>query len=336
MQRVANTLLLALFSALLPIASLHAQGTGDTSYAGTTAWGDPDLQGLWTNATLTPMERPVELGNKAFFTEEDVQAMNAPPEPEPEPAGDTAEDVSAPVAGGNVGAFNPVWLDMGETLLSTRQTSLIVDPPNGRVQIKDSALQARDYRMQHLEDDYLNHTVWDRCITRGVPGSMLPAAYNNAYRIIQTPDDVAILHEMIHEVRIIPLKKFAHNSERIKSWMGDSVAHWEDSTLVVETTNFNDRGMIANSGAGGRLKGVPVTEDLHLVERFTRTSEDTIIWEVRITDPTIYVQPFTISMPLTHDPDYDIYEYACHEGNHAISNILSAGREREAREAGER
>lgn len=333
MQRVANTLLIALFSALLPIAPLYAQDAGDTSYAGTTAWGDPDLQGLWTNATLTPMERPVELGNKAYFTEEDVKAMQAPPEPEPEPAGDKAEEVSVPVAGGNIGAFNAVWLDMGETLLSTRQTSLIVDPPNGRAQIRDSAMQVRDYRMQHLEDDYLNHTVWDRCITRGVPGSMLPAAYNNAYRIIQTPDHVVIMHEMIHEVRIIPLKKFTHNDEKIKSWMGDSVARWEGDTLVVETTNFNDRGMIANSGAGGRLKGVPVTEDLHLVERFTRTGEDTIIWEVRITDPTIYAQPFTISMPLTSDPDYTIYEYACHEGNHAIANILSAGREREAREA---
>lgn len=333
MQRAANTLLIALFSALLPIAPLHAQGAGDTSYAGTTAWGDPDLQGLWTNATLTPMERPVELGNKAFFTEEDVQAMQAPPEPEP--AGDKAEEVSAPVAGGNVGGFNAVWLDMGGALLSTRQTSLIVDPPNGRAQIRDSAMQDRDYRMQHLEDDYLNHTVWDRCITRGVPGSMLPAAYNNAYRIIQTPDHIAIMHEMIHEVRIIPLDKSVHNDEKIKSWMGDSVAHWEGNTLVVETINFNDRGMIANSGAGGRLKGVSVTEDLHLVERFTRIDEGTIIWEVTISDPEIYLQPFTISMPLSHDPDYDIYEYACHEGNHAILNILNAGREREAREAAE-
>ena len=333
MQRAANALLITLFSALLPITSLYAQGAGDKSYAGTTAWGDPDLQGLWTNATMTPMERPVELGTKAFFTEEEVQAMNAPAPAEPEPAADKAAEIKAPEAGGNVGGFNAVWLDMGGALLSTRQTSLIVDPSNGRVQIKEVAMQARNNRMAHLEDDYLNPTVWDRCITRGVPGAMLPAAYNNAYRIIQTPDHIAILHEMIHEVRIIPLKKSAHNSDRIKSWMGDSVAHWEGNTLVVETKNFNDRGMIANSGAGGRLKGVAVTEDLHLVERFTRTAEDTIIWEVRITDPTIYAQPFTISMPLTSDPDYTIYEYACHEGNHAISNILSAGREREAREA---
>ena len=332
-RRAANTLLITLFSALLPIASLHAQGVGETSYDGTTAWGDPDLQGLWTNESRTPMERPVELGNKAFFTEEDVQAMRAAAEPAP--VDTISDEVSVPVAGGNVGAHSAIWLDQGEALLSTRQTSLIVDPPNGRAPLRDSAWQARENRLQHLEDDYLNFTPWDRCITRGVPGAMLPAAYNNAYRIIQTPDHVAIMHEMIHEVRIIPLDKADHNDERIKLWMGDSVARWEGTTLVVETTNFHGRGMIANSGGGGRLRGVSVTEDLHLVERFTRIDEDTIIWEVTITDPDIYTQPFTISMPMTNDPDYVIYEYACHEGNQAIRNILSAGREREKREAAE-
>jgi len=332
-RRAANTLLITLFSALLPFASLHAQGLGETSYDGTTAWGDPDLQGLWTNESRTPMERPVELGNKAFFTEEDVQAMRAAAEPAP--VDTISDEVSVPVAGGNVGAHSAIWLDQGEALLSTRQTSLIVDPPNGRAPLRDSAWQARENRLQHLEDDYLNFTPWDRCITRGVPGAMLPAAYNNAYRLIQTPDHIAIMHEMIHEVRIIPLDKADHNDERIKLWMGDSVARWEGTTLVVETTNFHGRGMIANSGGGGRLRGVSVTEDLHLVERFTRIDEDTIIWEVTITDPDIYTQPFTISMPMTNDPDYVIYEYACHEGNQAIRNILSAGREREKREAAE-
>jgi hypothetical protein len=228
-RRAANTLLITLFTALLPIASLHAQGVGETSYDGTTAWGDPDLQGLWTNETRTPMERPVELGNKAFFTEEDVQAMRAAAEPAPVET--ISDEVSVPVAGGNVGAHSAIWLDQGEALLSTRQTSLIVDPLNGRAPLRDSAWQAREYRLQHLEDDYLNFTPWDRCITRGVPGAMLPAAYNNAYRIIQTPDHVAIMHETIHEVRIIPLDKADHNDERIKLWMGDSVArgkepHW--------------------------------------------------------------------------------------------------------------
>jgi len=336
-SRVTNIILITLFSGLLPITPLHAQGGVDKGYDGTTAWGDPDLQGLWTNETRTPMERPVELGNKAFYTDEDVQAMQAAaePQPQPQPIEAIVDEVSAPPVGGNVGAHPPIFLDQGEVLLSTRQTSLIIDPPNGRAPLRDSAWQAREERLLHLEDDYLNFTPWDRCITRGVPGAMLPAAYNNAYRIIQTPDHVVIMHEMIHEVRVIPLNKSVHNDERVKLWMGDSVAHWEGNALVVETTNFHGRGMIANSGAGGRLRGVSVTEDLHLVERFTRISEDTIIWEVTITDPEIYTQPFTISMPLTHDPDYVIYEYACHEGNQAIRNILSAGREREKREAAE-
>ena len=332
--RAINKLLITIFSGLLTTAPLHGQGADGMSYDGTTAWGDPDLQGLWTNETRTPMERPVELGSKAFFTEEDVRAMQAAAEPQPQSVEAIVEEISAPPVGGNVGAHPPIFLDQGEVLLSTRQTSLIVDPPNGRAPLRDSAWQAREERLQHLEDDYINFTPWDRCITRGVPGAMLPAAYNNAYRIIQTSNHVVIVHEMIHEVRIIPLEKSVHNDDRIKLWMGDSVARWEGNTLVVETTNFHDRGMIANSGAGGRLRGVSVTEDLHLVERFTRINQDTIIWAVTITDPEIYTQPFTISMPLTQDPDYVIYEYACHEGNQAIRNILSAGREREKREAG--
>ena len=140
-RRVANTLVITLFSALLPITTLHGQGAGDTSYDGTTAWGDPDLQGLWTNETRTPMERPVELGNKAFFTEEDVQAMRAAAEPAPVEA--IVEEVSVPAVGGNVGAHSAIWLDQGEALLSTRQTSLIVDPPNGRAPLRDSMASSR-------------------------------------------------------------------------------------------------------------------------------------------------------------------------------------------------
>ena len=228
-SRATNIILITLFSGLLPITPLHAQGGVDKGYDGTTAWGDPDLQGLWTNETRTPMERPVELGNKAFYTDEDVQAMQAAAEPQPQPIEAIVDEVSAPPVGGNVGAHPPIFLDQGEVLLSTRQTSLIIDPPNGRAPLRDSAWQAREERLQHLEDDYLNFTPWDRCITRGVPGAMLPAAYNNAYRIIQTPDHVVIMHEMIHEVRVIPLDKSVHNDERVKLWMGDSVAHWEET-----------------------------------------------------------------------------------------------------------
>lgn len=288
--------------------------------------GQPDLQGMWTNDTITPMERPSSLAGKQFLNADEIAAMEAGVAQRR-----ATSDANIVVeSGGNIGGYNQFWMDSGDTVLSTGQTSMIVDPPSGRAPIRAEAEARRDYGFAHVEDHWVNHTVWDRCITRGVPGSMLPAGYNNAYRIIQTPDTVTIIHEMIHDVRVIPLNKQNHLSDKIKLWMGDSIAHFEGETLVIETTNYNDRGMIANSGAGGRLKGVPVSEQLHVVERFTRTGEDTIIWEARITDPVNFTQAFTISTPLTLDEEYDMYEYACHEGNHAIRNILSAGRAAEA------
>lgn len=287
--------------------------------------GQPDLQGLWTNDTITPMERPASLQGRAFLSEDEIAAM----EQNLAERRTLADDNIEVTVGGNVGGYNQVWLDSGDTVLSTGQTSLIVDPPNGRAPLRESAAAVRDYYFAHVEDDYIYSTVWDRCLTRGVPGSMLPAGYNNAYRFIQTPDTFTIVHEMIHDVRVIHLNKDEHIDDKVKLYMGDSVAKWEGDTLIVETANYNDRGMIASSSAGARLKGVPVTEDLHVVERFTRVSDNTVMWSATITDPEIYTQPFTISMPLTRDDEYVMYEYACHEGNYAIPNILNAGRARE-------
>ena len=287
--------------------------------------GQPDLQGLWTNDTITPMERPASLQGRAFLSEDEITAM----EQNLAERRTLADDNIEVTVGGNVGGYNQVWLDSGDTVLSTGQTSLIVDPPNGRAPLRESAAAVRDYYFAHVEDDYIYSTVWDRCLTRGVPGSMLPAGYNNAYRFIQTPDTFTIVHEMIHDVRVIHLNKDEHIDDKVKLYMGDSVAKWEGDTLIVETANYNDRGMIASSSAGARLKGVPVTEDLHVVERFTRVSDNTVMWSATITDPEIYTQPFTISMPLTRDDEYVMYEYACHEGNYAIPNILNAGRARE-------
>jgi len=301
--------------------SVMAQ-SGSTWINARTADGQPDLGGVWTNATITPIERPATLADKPFLSDDEIAAMERRTAENRERA-EANIDVAS---GGDIGGYNQFWLDSGDTVLSTGQTSVIVDPPSGRAPIRPEAEAARDYDFAHIEDHYVHHSVWDRCISRGIPGSMLPAGYNNAYRFIQTPDTVTIVYEMIHDVRVIPLNKTEHIDPKVKLWMGDSVAHWEGDTLIVETTNYNDRGMIASSMAGGRLKGVPVTEDLHVVERFTRVSQDTIIWEARVTDPTIYTQPFTLSMPLTRDPEYVMYEYACHEGNHAIFNILSAGR----------
>ena len=325
-------------SLVLPISAQAA----DTWVNGRTADGQPDLQGLWTNDTITPMERPASMaGNggrgaawgKALQPEHRVVVF---------PVELAFVSLRMPVlrsglddgqAGCNIGGYNQIWMDSGDTVLSTGQTSMIVDPPDGRAPIRPEAEASRDYGFAHVGDHWTNHTVWDRCITRGVPGSMLPAGYNNAYRIIQTADTITIIHEMIHDFRIIPLNKSAHLDSRIKLWMGDSVAHWEGETLIVETTNYNDRGMIANSGAGGRLKGVPVSESLHVVERFTRISEDTIIWEARITDPVNFTAPFTISTPLTRDDEYVMYEYACHEGNYGMFNILRGERMEERRTA---
>lgn len=291
--------------------------------------GQPDFSGVWTNDTITPIERPASLSDREFLSEDEITAM----ERRIAERREQADNNIVVEAGGNVGGYNQIWLDSGDTVLSTGQTSMIVDPPNGRAPIRESALATRDFYFANVENHYIYHTVWDRCITRGVPGSMLPAGYNNAYRFIQTEDTFTIVYEMIHDVRTISLNKSEHIDDKVKLWMGDSVAHWEGDTLVIETKNFNDRGMLANSSAGGRLKGVPISEDFHVEERFTRISERTIIWEARITDPVNLSSPFTISMPLTNEPDYVMYEYACHEGNYAIPNILSAGRAKERQQA---
>ena len=324
MQKQKYVLASSLIAAVILMASFVSAQSQDYIVPRTPD-GQPDLQGLWTNDTITPMERPASLQGRAFLTEDEITAM----EENLAERRTFADDNIEVTVGGNVGGYNQIWLDSGDTVLSTGQTSLIVDPPNGRAPLRESAAAIRDYYFAHVEDDYVYSTVWDRCLTRGVPGSMLPAGYNNAYRFIQTADTFTIVHEMIHDVRVIHLNKEEHIDDKVKLYMGDSVARWEGDTLVVETANYNDRGMIASSSAGARLKAVPVTEDLNVVERFTRVSEGTIIWSATITDPEIYTQPFTISMPLTRDDEYVMYEYACHEGNYAIPNILNAGRAKE-------
>ena len=324
MQKQKYVLASSLIAAVILMASFVSAQSQDYIVPRTPD-GQPDLQGLWTNDTITPMERPASLQGRAFLTEDEITAM----EENLAERRTFADDNIEVTVGGNIGGYNQIWLDSGDTVLSTGQTSLIVDPPNGRAPLRESAAAIRDYYFAHVEDDYIYSTVWDRCLTRGVPGSMLPAGYNNAYRFIQTADTFTIVHEMIHDVRVIHLNKEEHIDDKVKLYMGDSVARWEGDTLVVETANYNDRGMIASSSAGARLKAVPVTEDLNVVERFTRVSEGTIIWSATITDPEIYTQPFTISMPLTRDDEYVMYEYACHEGNYAIPNILNAGRAKE-------
>jgi hypothetical protein len=218
-------------------------------------------------------------------------------------------------------------------VVSTRRTSLVVDPPDGRVPLRPEAEAARNDRAAHEGDSYEFMSVWDRCITRGVPAGMFPAGYNNAYRIVQTPGYVMILYEMIHEARIIPVDGRAHLAPHVRSWNGDPRGHWEQNTLVVETTNYNSKGWIATQAAAGRIKGVPQTESLRVVERFTRVDADTIDYRATIEDPAMFTRPWTVAIPLHRNPSYEIYEYACHEGNRAVEGVLRGARAQDAQKS---
>src|SRR6202163_5077624 len=246
-------------AALAGSLSVNAQAPASAARtaAGTTrAWspprtadGQPDLQGTWVNFDSTPFETP------------GVPQL---------PAGDPG--VSPPSH----------W---GEPSSSTspapaRRQSMIVDPPDGKVPVMRWAEEKRDYDLAHLGDSWVHETPWVRCITRGVPGGMFPAGYNNAYQIVQTPGYVVLQYEMIHETRLIPLDGRPHLPSSVGLWNGDSVGRWEANTLVVDSTNFNGKGWIATSASAGRIKGIPQSTALHLVERFTRVDADTIDYEV--------------------------------------------------------
>ena len=279
--------------------------------------GQPDLQGVWTNPTITPFERPQELAGKPVLSEQEAAQL------EDRAARSRAD---RPPTEGDVGSYNQFWMDSGTKVVNTRQTSLVIDPPDGRVPLKPSAEARRDYNLARNSDSYEYMSPWDRCVTRGVPAAMFPAGYNNAYQIVQIPGYVVILSEMIHNVRTIPLDGRPHVTANIKQWDGDSRGHWEGDTLVVDTTNYNGKGWISTSAAGGRIKGIPQSQSLHVVERFHRVDADTIAYEVTIDDPDVYTKPWKVSIPLVRDSDYHIYEYACHEGNHAVENVLRGGR----------
>ena len=293
---------------LTPIPA--ASQTEDSSSGARTPWGDPDLQGVWSYATLTPLQRPAEVEGRPLFTPEEVATWT------------TRARTDWPDRPGiDPGAYNAHWFDGGD-VLTDRRTSQIIDPPSGRLplnakgQAKVDAL--REHRRMHPAESWLDRTAWDRCITyHGVPP--VGTNYNNTYHILQTPEHIAIHVENIHDVRIIPINGRPHLSDGIRQWNGDSRGHWEDNTLVVETINYSDKTELR----------FPNTPGTRAVERFTRVGDDRIDYQFTIEDNEIYTQPWTVERPMPQLDDYVIYEYACHEGNYAMPNILAGEREGE-------
>jgi hypothetical protein len=228
----------------------------------------------------------------------------------------------------------PHWLERGQP---QRQASLIVDPPNGRMpaftpQAQERQAALRAYRQTRgPADSYTDRSNYDRCITRGLSGSILPVIYNNGTQIIQSPGYVAIVNEMIHETRVVPLDGRGHVGSSIKMWLGDSRGRFEGDTLVVETTNFTDRTAIGVNGGGQRH-----SEAMKITERYTRIADDVIDYRMTIEDPETYTAPWTMQMPLKRDDGYGMFEYACHEGNLAMFNILSGARADDRAAAGRR
>ena len=289
--------------------------------------GQPDLEGIWTNATITPLERPRALAGKEFFTPQEAA------EYEKRILDEVSTDRRDGGAEVDVGrSYNELWRERGKLLL---RTSLIVDPPDGRLpaltpEAQKRAVARREDRRRRgpdPADSWLDRNLAERCITRGAP--KLPGGYNNNFEIIQTPGYVTIVQEMIHETRIIPLDGRPHADKNIRLWMGDSRGHWEGDTLVVDTANYNDK-IISNSFNCCPEAGA----NLHVVERFRRVDANTIDYRYTVDDPATYTRPWTAAVPMT-TIDEPMFEYACHEGNHAMVGILAGARAKEKKAAEE-
>jgi hypothetical protein len=285
-----------------------------------TAWGDPDLQGNLTNLYEdgTPLERPKEFDGRAL---DDVK-------------GEELARIKAATRQRTIANFEgPIhapdnWWQDALNLTRGSQAWLIVDPPDGKVppmtsegeQRVAARAEARRSNGHGPADSWEDRSLYDRCITRGLPGSMMPAIYGNSYQIVQGQGYVAIRYEMIHETRVIPLDNHSHVGRNIHLDMGDARGHWEGDTLVVETTNFRDRSAYRNANA----------DALRLVERFTRVAPNRVMWAVTVEDPSTWTRPWTFAMPLTMNDGEPLMPYECHEGNYGLKNILSAARADEA------
>ena len=284
--------------------------------------GQPDLQGVWTNVTITPLERPANLAGKEFFTPAEARQYEK----------DTVERNNADRRDGGAQAdltraYNDAWYDRGTKVVETLRTSLVIDPPDGRIPrvVSKGAAQGAGgppLGFGRPPEGPEDRSLPERCIlwpTAGPP--MMPSFYNNNYQIVQSPGYVTILVEMIHDARIIPIDSRPHVDSKVRQWMGDSRGHWEGNTLVVETTNFNDKTRFQRAGA-----------NMHLVERFTRTAPDTLTYEFTVTDPSAFSKPWTAQIPMKRT-DGPIIEYACNEGNYAMEGMLAGARADEKKAA---
>jgi hypothetical protein len=290
-----------------------------------TPWGDPDLQGSWTNATTTPLERPAKYANREFLTaaERDALDTNTAIATDKRAKPGSAEDVE--------GAYNGLWWDRGR---SDGRTSMIYDPPDGHIPALTPAAQKRLAEAARLDKSAENYSgngvysgpedleAYTRCIIRA-PLPRISTGYDNNYQIVQSPGSVAIFQEQIHETRVIPLDGRAHLNPAVEQWLGDSRAHWEGDTLVVETTNFSDQATFQGA-----------TKNMHLVERWTRVADGRIDYRFTVSDPATWTKPW--SAAINWNKTGPLYEYACHEDNYGLYGILAGARAKEKASAEKR
>ena len=295
-----------------------------------TPWGHADLQGTWDFRTITPMERPARFASKEFLTDAEAATL------EQENA-DAAVD-RAPKQG-DPGTYNQFWMDFGTKVAGTRRSSLVVDPPDGRIPALAPEAKKRYDDMaagrKGIETDMPRPGAWledvslsVRCIVGFNSGPpMYPAAYNNNVQLVQTPDYVMIYNEMGPSYRIVPLDRRPHLPQHLRPWLGHSIGRWDGQTLVVDTTNFKRETAFGRyAGAFERLGGSG--PNIHLVERFTRIDADTLMYEARLEDPTTWVKPWAYQIPMKASAE-PIYEYACHEANYSLGGILEGSRRRD-------
>ncbi len=322
-RALAAAALLLATAAMGQSGSPTVDGDADAWSPRRTPWGDPDLQGNYTNKDETaPFERPPELGTRELLTDEEFARRVRRAEEQ-----HAQRQNRLPSLGST--SINPggEWLEFRG---ASRRTSLVVDPPDGRLPPQTAAAEQRAAAREEARrdrgpaDSYEDRSLYDRCISRGLPGSMMPVIYGNSYRIVQAPGVVAISYEMIHETRLIPVDAAPRVGIAARSYMGEARGRWEGDTLVVETTNFNPNMSFRGSN--------PAT--MRLIERFTPTAADKIEWRVTVDDPETWTQPFTFALDLTRDDREAMIEYACHEGNMAMANILSGHRADERAAAG--